>query len=78
MPRQSKRQLDLSAAEVPAKAARKPPTEKQLADYQKRYQAAVNGTARWLRRLRLASTKLSKHQKEAARLEKLLRVFPLR
>jgi len=78
MPRQSKRVLDLSAAEVPAKAAPRKLSEKQIAAYHKKYQAAVNGTARWLRRLRLANTYLAKHQKEAARLEKLLRVFPLR
>lgn len=71
MPRHAKRELDLSAAQV---AAPKRLTEKQTADYQKKYQAAVNGTARWLRRLRLASTKLSKHQKDAARYEKLLKL----
>jgi hypothetical protein len=64
MPR---KHLDLSAAEVPAKAAPKGLTDRQHAEYK----AALAATQRWLTKLRRASNALAKAQKKAAYYEKL-------
>lgn len=73
----ARKHLDLSAAETKA-AAPKQRTARQLEKYQTQYQRAVRLLNKWITKSARASNSVKKYQQEAARLEKLLRVFPLR